>query len=164
MIVVVGIMTTVSKLISILASVVGYPKTVQQMAGVDVREYYVGTEARAKRDVLELQYPIEHGIVTNWDSLEKLWQHTFVTELQRDPAECNVIFTEPPMNPKSNREKMVSMAFDTCNVQGTYIANSAALALYASGRTTGLVLNSGDGVTHTVPIHEDLLRTGPWED
>ena len=129
-------------------------KTVLQMAGIGAPSVFVGAEAVAKRDVLEILYPIERGIVSKWDDLGRLWQHAFVSELQRDPAERKVLFTEPPMNPKSNREKIVTMAFENFNVQGTYIANSAVLALYASSRTTGLVLNSGDGVTHTVPIYE----------
>merc|ERR1712212_1052335 len=118
------------------------------------KDAYVGDEAQSKRGILCMKYPIEHRIITAWDDMEKVWSRTFNNELRISPDESPILHSEASLNPKSNREKMTQISFESFNAPAMYVCIQAFLSLYASGRTTGIVLDTGDGVAHAVPIYE----------
>ncbi len=100
------------------------------------------------------RYPIHRGIVTNWQEMEEVWHHTFYKVLRVAPEGHSVLLTEAPTVSKADRETMVRIMFETFHVPAMFVINPAILSLYATGRTTGLVVDIGDGVTHIVPIYE----------
>ncbi|ELP92145.1 actin, putative [Entamoeba invadens IP1] len=139
---------------SVFPSIVGVPRESNVMAGLGNKSVYLGNEADSKRGVLTLKYPIEHGVVTNWDDMEKLWYHAFYNELKTPPEDRPLLLTAPPTTTSAYKNRMMQIMFETFNVPSLFICPQAVLSLYTSGRLTGLVLDSGDGVTHAVPVYE----------
>ncbi|KAF3702527.1 Actin CyI, cytoplasmic Precursor [Channa argus] len=134
-------------------TIIGMPKYEEIMNSNLEREAYIGHEAQHMRGVLTLRHPIKNGIVHNWDDMEKIWHHTF-QQLCVDPEDHPVMLTEAAMNPLGNRQRTVEIMFECFSVPFTYVAMQAVLALYATGRSTGVVFESGDGVSHCVPVFE----------
>ncbi|XP_043323771.1 beta-centractin isoform X1 [Cervus canadensis] len=167
---------------------VGRPKHMRVMAGALEGDLFIGPKAEEHRGLLAIRYPMEHGMVRDWNDMERIWQYvyskdqlqTFSEEVgpRRPPpappaASASglhtfsglqplppsivwhpVLLTEAPLNPSKNREKAAEVFFETFNVPALFISMQAVLSLYATGRTTGVVLDSGDGVTHAVPVYE----------
>jgi actin-related protein len=125
--------------------------------GMGTKDVYVGDEAQSKRGILNLNYPIETGHVTNWDDMEKIWHHTFYNEVRVAPEEHPVILTEPLLNPLGDREQMTQLMFEVFSVPLLYVTPPQVLSLFSGGRTTGVVVDSGYDVTHVVPIYENSV-------
>jgi len=141
---------------AIFPSLVGRPilRYEQKIDDVVLKDVMVGDEAAKIRAMLEVSYPIDNGIVRNWEDMEHVWNYTFFEKMKINPKECKIMLTEPPMNPKKNRETMVQKIFEKYQFDGAYVAIQAVLTLYAQGLLTGVVVDSGDGVTHIVPVYE----------
>eukprot|EP01083_Nonionella_stella_P220768 789504_1 len=137
------------------------------MIGMGQKTEWVGDEAMDRESYTFTQLqprPITKGIIGDgtggsswgrpWDDMEKIWHHTFYNELRITPDEHPVLLTESALNPKVNREKTTQIMFETHNVAGFYLSPQTVLALYASGRTTGIVIDSGHNHTRAVPVLE----------
>lgn len=140
---------------STFASIIGRPRIPGVILGENA--VVVGDDAQKKRGILSLRYPVEHGVVVNWDDMEVLWNHTFHDALRIDPRDHPTMLSEAALNPKNNREKTLSVMFETFQVPSMHFGVSPVVSLFATGRTTGVVLEAGDGVTHTVPIFEGYV-------
>jgi len=117
------------------------------------KEVYVGDEVEPVRSKVSSIYPIEQGIISDCEMMELVWEYAFDT-LQVDSQAHPVILTEPPFNPKANQRLMAEVMFETFGVPSLNLSIQGVLALYGQGRTTGLVLDSGAGVTHAIPIFQ----------
>jgi len=104
--------------------------------------------------MLQITYPIDNGIIRNWEDMQYVWDYTFNEKLKITPKDCKIMLTEAPMNPVANRKKMIEVMFEKYGFKSCYIAIQAVLTLYAQGLLTGVVVDSGDGVTHIVPVYE----------
>jgi actin-related protein 2 len=114
----------------------------------------VGHDAEKVRSMLEISYPLEHGVVHNWEELEHVWDYAFQSQLKVETAGKKILLTEAPLNPVKNRKRMLEIMFEKYQFGGVYVAIQAILTLYAQGLLTGVVVDSGDGVTHIVPVYE----------
>ena len=137
---------------TVFPSIVGRCKT--QMVDTLSKDVFIGDDAVFRRRVLSLKFPIQQGIIDSWDDMEQIWGHIFNNILYVNPQEHPILLTESPINHKVNREKTAEIMFETFEVPAMYTAIPPVLALLASGRTTGVVLDLGHGASHTVPIYE----------
>lgn len=140
-------------------SIVGRPilRAEERSGDQVIKDIMCGDEAAAVRSMLQITYPMENGIITRWEDMMHIWDYTFTEKLQINPSGRKILLTEPPMNPLSNREKMCEVMFERYDLGGVYVAIQAVLALYAQGLSSGVVVDSGDGVTHIVPVYESVV-------
>jgi len=140
----------------IFPSMVGRPiiRSATKINDVEVKDLMVGEDASKLRSMLECTYPMENGMVRSWEDMQHVWDYTFHEKMKIDPKECKIMLTEPPMNPTRNREKMIEVMFEKYGFDSAYVAIQAVLTLYAQGLLTGVVVDSGDGVTHICPVYQ----------
>ncbi|KAJ2916599.1 hypothetical protein MD484_g3811, partial [Candolleomyces efflorescens] len=143
------------------------PGNLASKRGVEDLDFFIGDEAlaNAKTPGYGVHYPIRHGMIENWDHMERYWEQTIFKYLRAEPEDHYFLLTEPPLNAPENREQTAEIFFESFNIKGLYIAVQAVLALAASwssnrvtDRTlTGTVIDSGDGVTHVIPCAEGYV-------
>jgi actin-related protein 2 len=142
----------------IFPSMIGHPlmRYEEDFKDVELKDTMVGDECAKHRAMLETSYPIENGIVKDWEGMIHLWDYTFNERMKIDPTEHNILLTEPPSNPKSNQVNMLQNMFEKYRFPAAKVSIQAMLVLYAQGLLTGVVVDSGDGVTHVVPVWEGI--------
>jgi actin len=138
----------------IFPSLIGYTKKSPINLAMDEKSYYVGDEAKERRGRLEMKTPFYDSLVSDWTDVENTWSYTFFNALKVCPEEVYAVITESPMNPKKYRERTMETLFELFNLEGVYLASKSLLSLYSTGKTTGCVIDSGKGVTYSVPIYE----------
>jgi actin-related protein len=145
---------------AVFPEVVGKPKAKYRHECGD-RTYFVGNEVLdpSNRGKLSLSYPLENGIIENMGQMEAIWEYIYDDLLKVSANEYPVLLTEPPFNPKPNRERITEIMFETFQVPDLNISIQGVLALLGQGHMTGLVVDSGDGVTHTVPVYDGYAIT-----
>lgn len=137
----------------VFPSIVGYPSAVERLLHwPNLKSFYCGNEAQARRNILTISSPLSNGIVNNWDDMETLWRHTFLDALHVSPEEHPVLLTSSPMAQRKQKERTAEIMFETFKTPAVCLVTTAALAVFASGRTTGLVVDTGEDVSKLVPI------------
>jgi actin-related protein 3 len=150
----------------VIPSVIGeYVETGTSKNQFSEYDFFIGEEAHKNTSTHGLDYLMKGGMIDNWESMEKFWHKSIFEYLRADPENHYMVLTEPPMNTPENREQMAEIMFETFGVPGLFIGVQAVLALYAGvyasagdgveikgSDLTGTVVDSGDGVTHVIPI------------
>jgi len=143
----------------------GQQKAATQKKGIEDLDFYIGDEALANSKTYSTFYPVRHGQIENWTHMEYFWEQCIFKYLRSEPEDHYFLLTEPPLNAPENREYTAEIMFESFNVPGLYIAVQAVLALAASWTSknvkertlTGTVIDSGDGVTHVIPVAEGYV-------
>jgi len=141
----------------VVTSVVGRPKHVGAMTGAGFQDFYVGSDAEARRGVLEMRYPVENGAVVHWDDWERLVQRMVQKTLAAKWEEHPILFSAPLYSPHANEQKLAEVLFETFHVPALGGALAPALALWGTCQASGLVVQLGHDLTQIVPIYDNKI-------
>ena len=145
-----------------LPALVGRPmlRYAEKIEKVELKPLMIGDEVTPVRPLLELNYPMKEGIIVNDEDMALLWDYTLNKKLnipKGDLRSRKMLMTEAPLNPTKNKQKMGEILFEKIGIGFFNIEPQAKMTLYCEGAQTGVVLDSGDGVTHVIPIAENYL-------
>jgi len=143
----------------IFPSMVGRPmmRYEEEFKDVILKDIMVGEEAALHRSMLEITYPVAEGQVKNWVDMRHVWDHTFNEKMKINPTEHKILLTEPPQNPRDNQKRILENMLEYYKFDSAKVAVQATLVLYAQGLLSGVVLDSGDGVSHLVPVWDGVV-------
>ena len=131
----------------------------EKLEDIELKEIMIGDEVIPVRPLLELTYPMKEGIIVNEEDMETLWDYCIRKKLgvKGDLIERKILLTEAPFNPTENKKTMAEIVFEKLGFGFFNIETQAKLSLYCEGLQTGIILDSGDGLTHCIPIFEDYI-------
>lgn len=135
-------------------TMIGYSRFQGLEIALDETNFVIGDEAFKKRGTLNIEYPVEKGIIKDFNSMEKFWHQSLYNELKVDPQKHPVLLSESPTNQVEKKETTTEIFFENFNVPSFFMMSQSVLSLISQGITKGVVLDSGDGKTHVVPIYE----------
>ncbi|XP_075990652.1 uncharacterized protein LOC142986198 [Anticarsia gemmatalis] len=115
---------------------------------------YCGLDAIRRRGISNLVWPVQEGMVKDWEEMEKLWHHVFYRELHVPPESSRVMHAVHPLVSRQDMQKMTEILFESFAINGLYLAKSPALVLFASGRTSGVVWENGYSCSYVAPVFE----------
>ena len=145
-----------------IPSIIGRPmlRSGQSIGDIELKDIMFGEQANPYRALLDITYPIEEGRVNNWDDFCKLWSYTFHDKMGigKDLSKHSILVTEAALNPPKNREKMTELIFEKFGFGKCMFESQALLSLMAEGSTTGIVFDSGDGVSHVIPVCDGYVQ------
>ncbi len=145
-----------------IPALIGRPmlRYAEKIENVELKPLMIGDEVIPVRSLLELTYPMKEGIITNDEDMALLWDYVLDKKLnikKGDLKDRKLLLTEAPSNPNANKMKMGEILFEKLGLGFFNIEPQAKMTLYCEGSETGVVLDSGDGVTHVIPIAHNYL-------
>ncbi|XP_037351051.2 actin-like protein 7B [Talpa occidentalis] len=143
-----------------ISSTVGKRSAEAADSGDTRKETFVGHELLHMEAPLKLMNPLKYGAVVDWDCVQSIWEYIFHTAMKILPEEHAVLVSDPPLSPSSNREKYAELMFETFGIPAMHVTSQSLLSIYSYGKTSGLVVESGHGVSHVVPISEGDVLPG----
>ena len=132
----------------------------EKIEDFELKPLMIGDEVTPVRSLLELTYPMKEGIIQNDDDMALLWDYVLTQKLglvKNDLKDRKLLLTEAPENPTANKIKMAQILFEKIGIGFFNIEPQAKMTLYCEGEETGVVLDSGDGVTHVIPVFANYL-------
>jgi actin-related protein len=117
------------------------------------KTYAFGNAAIAAKNTHTIFEPMRRGVIEDWDNMTKIWDHIF-EELNLERKNVNVLMTDSPFAPRESRQRIAEIFFEEFKVKSLAIMNTAALSMYSTGKVSGLVVESGEGLSYTTPVFE----------
>jgi actin-related protein 2 len=144
-----------------MPALIGRPmlRYAEKLEEIELKPIMIGDEVVPVRSLLELTYPMKEGIIVNGDDMATLWDYCIKEKLhlKDDLKDRKILLTEAPSNPNDNKKKMAEIVFEKLGIGYFNIEPQAKLTLFCEGLETGIILDSGDGVSHCIPIATSYL-------